>query len=80
MPEFVSCVRTEFTDRDRALAQVVGWAEKGTRWPIVVLGPEGCGKTAFLRQVAEALRSLGTTSSTCICWIGFSRLRWTIRR
>ncbi|MEM4651351.1 MAG: ATP-binding protein [Pyrobaculum sp.] len=80
MPEFVSSVKTEFTDRDRALAQVAEWAEKSTRWPVVVFGPEDCGKTAFLRQVAEALRSLGTTSSTCICWIGSSRLRWTIRR
>jgi ABC-type iron transport system FetAB ATPase subunit len=24
-----------------------------------VLGPEGCGKTVFLRQVAEAMRELG---------------------
>jgi Archaeal ATPase. len=46
-------------DRDRALAQVVEWAEKSTRWPVVVFGPEGCGKTAFLRQAAEALRELG---------------------
>jgi hypothetical protein len=52
-------VKTEFTDRDRALAQVVEWAEKSTRRPVVVFGPEGCGKTAFLRQVAEAMRELG---------------------
>jgi hypothetical protein len=52
-------VKTEFTDRDRALAQVVEWAEKSTRWPVVVFGPEGCGKTAFLRQAAETLRELG---------------------
>jgi len=38
---------------------VVEWAEKSTRWPVVILGPEGCGKTAFLRQAAEALRGLG---------------------
>jgi len=49
----------EFVDRDRALAQVVEWAEKSTRWPVVVFGPEGCGKTAFLRQAAETLRELG---------------------
>ena len=24
-----------------------------------MLGPEGCGKTVFLRQVAEAMRELG---------------------
>jgi hypothetical protein len=52
-------VKMEFTDRDRALAQVVEWAEKSTRWPVVVFGPEGCGKTAFLRQAAETLRELG---------------------
>jgi hypothetical protein len=52
-------VKTEFTDRDRALAQVVEWAEKSTRWPVVVFGLEGCGKTAFLRQAAETLRELG---------------------
>ena len=38
MPEFVSCVKTEFTDRDRALAQIAEWAEKSTRWPVVVFG------------------------------------------
>jgi len=44
MPEFVSSVKTEFTNRDRALAQIAEWAEKSTRWPVVVLGPEGCGR------------------------------------
>jgi hypothetical protein len=58
-PEFVSSVKTEFTDRDRALAQIAEWAEKGTRCPVVVFGPEGCGKTAFLRQAAFAMRELG---------------------
>ena len=59
MPEFVPCVKTEFTERDRALAQVKEWAEKGTRWPVVVFGPERCGKTAFFRQAAEVLRGFG---------------------
>jgi len=27
--------------------------------PLVIFGPEGCGKTAFLRQAAAALRELG---------------------
>ena len=58
MPEFVSCLKTEFMDRDRALAQLVGWAEKGTRWPVVEFGPEGCGKTVFLRQAAFAMKEL----------------------
>ncbi len=41
------------------MGQVEEWAERGTRWPIVVFGPEGCGKTAFLRQAAAMLRELG---------------------
>jgi len=49
----------EFADRERALGQVEEFAEEGTRWPIVVFGPEGCGKTAFLRQAAAMLRELG---------------------
>jgi DNA helicase TIP49 (TBP-interacting protein) len=57
--EFVPSVKTEFTDRDRALARVVEWAEKSTRRPVVMFGPEGCGKTAFLRQAAAMLRELG---------------------
>jgi Archaeal ATPase. len=52
-------VETEFVDRDRALAQVEEWAEKSTRWPVVIFGPEGCGKSAFLRQAAAVLRDLG---------------------
>jgi hypothetical protein len=52
-------LEVEFVDRDRALAQVVEWAEKSTRWPVVIFGPEGCGKTAFLRQAASGLRELG---------------------
>jgi hypothetical protein len=58
-PEFVPSVKTEFADRDRALARVVEWAEKSTRRPVVVFGPEGYGKTAFLRQAAAMLRELG---------------------
>jgi KaiC/GvpD/RAD55 family RecA-like ATPase len=52
-------LEVEFVDRDRALAQVVEWAEKSTRWPVVIFGPEGCGKTAFLRQSTVMLRELG---------------------
>ena len=52
-------VETEFVDRDRALGQIVEWAEKSTRFPVVVFGPEGCGKSAFLRQAAEALGEFG---------------------
>jgi len=57
--ELVPGVKTEFIDRDRALAQLEEWAQKSTRFPIVIFGPEGCGKTAFLRQSAAALRELG---------------------
>jgi predicted AAA+ superfamily ATPase len=57
--EPVPGVETEFVDRDRALAQLVEWAERGTRFPVVIFGPEGCGKTAFLRQAAAMLRELG---------------------
>ncbi len=49
----------EFVDRERALGQVEEFAEEGTRWPVVVFGPEGCGKTAFLRQATAMLRDLG---------------------
>ncbi|MFP3349700.1 MAG: ATP-binding protein, partial [Thermoproteus sp.] len=57
--EFAPGVETEFVDRDRALAQVEEWAERGTWAPLVIFGPEGCGKTAFLRQAASGLRELG---------------------
>ena len=56
---FASDVEVEFCDRQRALEQVEGFAEKGTRFPVVVFGPEGCGKTAWLKQAAEALREMG---------------------
>ena len=51
-------LEVEFADRDGALRQVEDWAREGTRWPIVIFGPEGCGKTAFLRQAAAMLRDL----------------------
>jgi len=57
--ELAPGVETEFVDRDRALAQAAEWAERGTRFPIVIFGPEGCGKTAFLRQSTVMLRELG---------------------
>ncbi len=57
--EIAPGVETEFVDRDHALAQLAEWAEKSTRWPVVIFGPEGCGKTAFLRQATSGLRELG---------------------
>jgi hypothetical protein len=56
---FAAGVEVEFTDRDRAIRQVEEFAERGTRFPVVVFGPEGCGKTAWLKQAAELLRELG---------------------
>jgi ABC-type taurine transport system ATPase subunit len=73
--ELAPGVVVEFVDRERALGQVEEFAEEGTRWPVVVFGPEGCGKTAFLRQAAAMLR--GTTSFTSTPWTGFFRRRWT---
>ena len=52
-------VEVEFVDRDVALRQFAEIAEKGTRFPLVVYGPEGCGKTALLRQAVEVLREWG---------------------
>jgi len=45
----------EFIDRERALKQISEWAEKGT-WDVhVIYGPEGCGKTALLKQIKMLL-------------------------
>jgi energy-coupling factor transporter ATP-binding protein EcfA2 len=52
-------LEVEFADRERALQQVLEWAERGTRFPVVVFGPEGCGKTAWLKQAAELLKDEG---------------------
>jgi len=52
-------LEVEFADRERALQQVQEWSEKGTWHPVVVFGPEGCGKTAWLKQAAEILREKG---------------------
>ena len=56
---FALGVAIEFVDRERALKQVYELAEKGTRLPLVVFGPEGCGKTAWLLQAVEVFRELG---------------------
>jgi hypothetical protein len=39
--EFALGVETEFVDRDRALAQLVEWAERDTRFPVVIFWPGG---------------------------------------
>jgi predicted AAA+ superfamily ATPase len=47
---FTAGLEVEFVDRERAIKQVEELAEKGTRFPIVIFGPEGCGKTAWLKR------------------------------
>jgi hypothetical protein len=56
---FAPELEIEFIDREKALKQVEELAEKGTRYPIVVFGPEDCGKTAWLKQATEVLREAG---------------------
>jgi len=41
------------------LKQVEEIAERGTRFPIVIYGPEGCGKTAFFKQAKAILEDFG---------------------
>jgi GTPase SAR1 family protein len=52
-------LEVEFVNRDRAIQQVLEWSERGMWFPVVVFGPEGCGKTAWLKQAAEVLRERG---------------------
>ena len=74
--ELAPGLAVEFANRERALGQVEEFAEEGTRWPVVVFGPEGCGKTAFLRQAVAMLRDLGY-DVFYPPWTGFFRRRWT---
>jgi GTPase SAR1 family protein len=55
---FVPGLEIEFVDRVRGIEQVVEWGEKSARLPIVVFGPEGCGKSAWLRQAVEVLKEM----------------------
>jgi len=48
-------LKVEFTGRDRALEQVEHIAREGVGEPLVVFGPEGCGKTAWLLQAKAIL-------------------------
>ena len=56
---FAPGLEVEFVDREMALKKMEEWAERSTRFPQVVFGPEGCGKTAWLRQSAVLLKELG---------------------
>jgi len=49
----------EFADREVALGQLREVAERGTLWPMVVYGPEGCGKTALLKQATALFKEWG---------------------
>ncbi|GAB6944277.1 ATP-binding protein [Vulcanisaeta sp. JCM 14467] len=51
--------QVEFVDRDLALKRIEDWANRGVAFPQVIYGPEGCGKTAWLRQSTELLKGLG---------------------
>ena len=48
-----------FVDREKALEKFIDWAERGTYPVQVVFGPEGCGKSALLRQAMELLKDHG---------------------
>jgi hypothetical protein len=56
---FAPDVEVVFVDREMALRTIGEWAEKGVINVQVVFGPEGCGKSAWLRQSSEVLRDLG---------------------
>jgi hypothetical protein len=47
---FTPGIEVESIDRDRGLNQIRDFTERGTRLPVVVFDPEGCGKTSWLRQ------------------------------
>ncbi|WP_054849189.1 ATP-binding protein [Vulcanisaeta sp. JCM 14467] len=52
-------IYVEFADREQALKRIEYWANHGMSVVHVIYGPEGCGKTAWLKQSAELLRELG---------------------
>ncbi|MDK6028808.1 ATP-binding protein [Ignisphaera sp. 4213-co] len=79
---FASSFEVLFVDRDLAIRRVEEWAEKSTYPVQVVFGPEGCGKTAWLRQSAVFLKELGfdvlyfnPVEKEFLFEIGFSDLR-----
>jgi AAA+ ATPase superfamily predicted ATPase len=56
---FTPRIEVEFTDRERGIKQIYEIGERGTRFPIVVFGPEGCGKTSWLKQATVILGEMG---------------------
>jgi len=55
-------LEVEFVDRERALAQIRDLGERGTFPVYVVYGPEGCGKTAFLKLLPPSFPERGSYS------------------
>lgn len=53
--KFAGGIEVEFADRSRAIGQLRDIARRGTRFPLVVYGPEGCGKTALFKQAKLVL-------------------------
>jgi energy-coupling factor transporter ATP-binding protein EcfA2 len=49
-------VEIAFSDSEKALKQIYEVSEKGTSYPLIIYGPEGCGKTSLLKQAAEIFR------------------------
>ena len=56
---FAPGLEVEFSDRELALKKTEEWAREGMVNVQLVFGPEGCGKTAWLKQSAMLLRELG---------------------
>jgi dephospho-CoA kinase len=56
---FAPGLEVDFVDRNRAVEQIYKFCEKGTAAPVVVYGPEGCGKSAWLKQACEILKEKG---------------------
>jgi hypothetical protein len=49
-PPFTPGLEAELMGRGRGLKQIRNFAERSTRLPVAVFGPEGCGKTSRLRR------------------------------
>ncbi|AFA39512.1 Archaeal ATPase [Pyrobaculum oguniense TE7] len=52
-------LEVQFADRELALKRMEEWAREGVVDVQLVYGPEGCGKTAWLRQSVALLKELG---------------------
>jgi len=55
---FIPGLEVEFTNREKGVKQIFEWGERGTWQPVVVFGPEGCGKTSWLLQAVEILKEM----------------------